>query len=620
MSTVNAASRLTRRDAFRLATVAAVAAASSAACGQGARGLPTAPAPPTAPPPAQTTATPASSAAVTQPPLRPTITALSTPAKAALPTAISQDPSPDLLLVGGKVITVDASDSIAQAVAVKNGLIQAVGASDKIRLLAGKQTTVIDLKGKTVTPGLIDAHCHLLYMGLSTRYFESFMPPEIKTIKDMQAKVAALAAKTPAGEWIKGIFLGMGGPPPTKADLDPVSPKHPVWMMQQGGHYATANGVALKMAGLTASTPNPSGGVIARDSSGQLTGVLYNHRAMDLVRRLIEPYSPELMQESIVETQKLFAACGVTSFHDNNARGVEAVGAYIEADKQGKLILRSTVHYTLEWPNDVNTALDQIKRIENPMLRVVGYKFLIDGEIPTAYCHEPHGGIAWNMPTWEAQSFKLAIRKMHETGMQISVHCIGDAATDLTLDAYQEAMKASPRSDARHRIEHCVLCTPASTQRMKDLGVVVCTQPAFIRLSGDTWPTVFGAERAKRLVVTKEWLAAGVPLALGSDAPTGPWYTPQATLAGAVARLTLTNQTMGRDQALTIQEALRAHTMVAAYAAHEERMKGSIETGKLADLAVWNDDPYALTPAKMLAATINMTIVGGKIVYQEAKT
>jgi predicted amidohydrolase YtcJ len=233
-----------------------------------------------------------------------------------------------------------------------------------------------------------------------------------------------------------------------------------------------------------------------------------------------------------------------------------------------------------------------------------------------AYCHQPHTGVRWDLPTWEPESFKKAVKALHDTGLQICVHCVGDAAVDLTLDAFEAAMKANPRTDPRHRIEHCVLTTPQATQRIKDLGVVVCTQPQFIRLGGDQYVGLFGAERAKRIMVTREWLKAGIHLALGSDAPTTPWYNPQTTLAAAMSRATPSNKRFEPDQVMTIQEALRAHTMGAAYAGHEEKTKGSIEPGKLADFAVWGADPMTATPTKMLTIPIVMTIIGGKIVYQ----
>ena len=533
-------------------------------------------------------------------------------------TPLPPELAADMILVGGKVITVNAADTIAQAVAIKDGRIQQIGTDEQVRALANDQTKVIALQGKAVTPGLIDAHNHFQVMGLMDSYYVPFMPPDVRSIKDLQAKLAEVVAQRPEGEWIKGYFMVVAeGRLPNTHDLDPVSPRHPVWIIQQGGHYGSANSLALQIAGITANTPDPVGGLIERDSHGQPTGVFYNHRAMDLLRQHIPLFSSEEARENIIRTQPLFAACGVTSFQDNNVRGVDIVNAYLEVDKQEEMYLRGSVYYTLEWPGDLDSALHQIERYQGDgFMRFSGFKFLLDGQLKMAYCHEPHNGVRWDVSTWEPKNFKDAVRSLHDTGLQICVHCAGDAAVDLTLDAFEEAMNANPRPDPRHRIEHCILSTPQATQRMKDLSVVVSTQPQFIRLGGDVYPRMFGEERARRAIVTREWLDAGIPLALGSDSPTTPWYTPQVTLFGAVTRVTFSNQRFEPDQCLTIQEALRAHTMGSAYAAHEENSKGSIEVGKLADLVVWDEDPYTMPLERLWQATVATTIVGGQIVYQ----
>lgn len=527
----------------------------------------------------------------------------------------------DLALLNGKVITVDSADSIAQAVAVKNGLIQAVGTNDTIAALVGEATQVSDLVGKAVTPGLIDAHNHFQVVGLLNTYYVPLLPPDVVTVTDLQAKLAEVAAQTPEGEWIKGYFLFIQGVGlPNRHDLDTVSPNHPVFIVQQGGHYGSANSLALEIAGITADTPDPEGGVIGREAGGEPDGIFYNHRAMDLVRRYMPAYTQEMVQDNIATSQVLFAGCGVTSFQDNNVRGVDTVATYLDVGKQGGMYLRGAVYYTLEWPSDLDRALYEMEHYADNFMRFAGFKFLIDGQLTMAYCHEPHNGDRWNLPTWDPQMFKDAVRALHDTGLQICVHCVGDAAVDLTLDAYEEAMNANPRSDPRHRIEHAVITTPEATQRMKDLGVVVCTQPQFIRLAGDGYVDLLGEERAQRIIVTREWLDNGVVVALSSDAPSTPWYTPHATLIGAVTRATYSNERFEPDQALTIQEALRAHTMGAAYAAHEENVKGSIETGKMADLVVWGADPYTASVQELWEAVIEMTVVDGEIVHQGGNT
>mgnify|MGYP005851711969 CR=1 FL=1 len=544
----------------------------------------------------------------------PTRAAGATAGPASMPTP-APGQTADLVLRNGKVITADRSDTIAQAVAIVKDRVQAVGSDQQIARWIGQATRVIDLSGRAVTPGLNDAHVHLQATALVNTYYLPFLPPEVRSLEEMRAKLAQYVAKTPEGTWIQGYFLWVKeGRLPTRQDLDPVSPRHPVWIMQQGGHYGSANSLALKLAGITRDTPDPVGGVIERDAKGEPTGAFNNHRAMDLVRQHIPRYTTEAARENVVAAQHPFAACGVTSFQDNNVRGPDVVQCYREAGDKGEMILRGAVYYTLEWPADLDRAL-KIQPFRSAMMRFAGFKFLIDGQATMAYCHQPHNGVRWNLPTWDPATFKKAVRALHDTGLQICVHCGGDAAVDLALDAYEEAMNANPHPDPRHRIEHGVLCTPEAIRRMRDLGVVVSTQPQFIRVGGTGYAKLFGEERASRVIPTREWLDAGVVVALGSDAPSTPWYTPQATLAGAVARLDINNQPMGAGQCMTIQEALRAHTMGSAYAEHAEKEKGSIEVGKLADLAVWSEDPHTATLQRLWQIPIDMTLVGGKIVY-----
>jgi predicted amidohydrolase YtcJ len=535
------------------------------------------------------------------------------------PTAApSPELAADLVLLGGKVITVDPADSIAEAVAIRNGLIQAVGSTEEIRILAGPDTETIDLGGRALTPGLIDAHNHLQVMGLMHGYYVPFLPPEVKDLADLRAKLTEVVGETPEGEWVKGYFMVVNeGRLPNRYDLDPVSPQHPVWIMQQGGHYGSANSLALQVAGITSATSDPVGGVVEREAGGEPTGVFYNHRAMDLVRLHIPRYTQAEVQENVASVQPLFAAAGVTSFQDNNVRGTDTVNTYLGAGPRGDMQIRGAIYYTLEWPGDVERALNEIAHgFDDEYMRFAGFKFLLDGQPKMAYCHEPHEGVSWNLPTWEPETFKAAVRDLHDTGLQVCVHCVGDAAVDLTLDAFEKAINANPRPDPRHRIEHCVLTTPEASRRMKDLGVVVSTQPQFLRLGGDAYVGLFGEERARRAMVTREWLDAGVPVALGSDAPTTPWYAPQVTLFGAVTRITASGRRHEPDQALTVEEALRAHTMGSAYAAHEDTIKGSIEVGKLADLVVWSEDPYTAPIQRLWEIPVDITFVGSQVVHQ----
>ena len=547
------------------------------------------------------------------------------PASAAMPSPTPKPAPPEvaaeLVLIRGKVITVDGQESIAQAVAVRDGLIQAVGSDEAVRALVGEDTQVVDLGGRAVTPGLIDPHNHLQVYGLMNGYYTPFMPPEVKGLADLQAKLRDVVGQTTQGTWVKGYYFKVGERLPNRHDLDAASPDHPVFLLQQGGHYGSANTLALRMAGIDASIPDPVGGVIERDARGEPTGVFYNHRAMDMLRKVIPLPDPAMLHDNLVSAQPVFAAVGVTTFHDNNVRGVDTVHSYLDVGRDGGMLIKGRAYYTLEWPGDLKRALEEIRRGGgDAYMRFAGFKFLLDGQGLMAYCHEPHNGVRWDTPTWDPGNFKQAVRELHDTGLQICVHCVGDAAVDLTLDAYEQAMNANPRPDPRHRLEHVILTKPEATRRMKDLGVVVSTQPQFTRLyqSRARCVELFGEERADRFIVTREWLDSGVHVALGSDAPTTVWISPQVTLFGAVRRITAANDTIGEEQALTVAEALRAHTIGGAYAGFEEEIKGSIEPGKQADLAVWSGDPLTAPLADLWQMPIDMTLVDGVVVHQAA--
>ena len=536
-------------------------------------------------------------------------------ANSPAPTASAEEAA-DTILLNGKVFTVDPANTEAQAIAIKNGLIQAVGKDKEIAHLTGEKTSVIELGGKAVSPGFIDPHVHFRVIGLDYLYYQPFLPPDVRDVASLQTAIADIAASKPEGEWIQGYYLALTDNMfPDRYTLDAASADHPVWVMHIGGHWGCANSAAIQLAGITAATPSPEGGIIEKDADGEPTGVFYNHRAMDVLRRVAPPITSETLTQAILNTQPVMAACGVTSYQDNNVRGLDQFKAYQDLAKQGKLFLRSSLYLTLEWTEDIE-KVDQVEYYQDDYSRIAGYKFLIDGQVPTAYCHQPHNGTSWDLPTWDPENFKSVVRSLHDTGLQICTHCFGDAAADLALDAYEAAMNANPRSDPRHRLEHLVLTTSEATRRMRDLGVIASANPHFIYVAGDSYANNFGENMLDRIIVTREWLNNGVHLTIGSDAPSVPFHNPQATMAGGMSRLTFKKNVISPDQCLTFTEALRAHTIEAAYAGHEEQIKGSLEPGKLADLVVWNEDPSRLRIGELFSTTtVAMTMVGGKIVH-----
>jgi len=407
---------------------------------------------------------------------------------------------------------------------------------------------------------------------------------------------------------------------PNKHDLDPISPDHPVLVYNQGGHMAAVNSPALEMAGVNADTPDPGNGRFLREANGEPSGTVMNHPAMDYFRRLWPPdlLNLEVMETSVLNPQAKFASMGVTSFQDVYARDMDRMQAYFNIAQRGEMTIRGQVMNVLEYIQELDGRIDAIEamRVENDYMHFAGGKFQVDGALEASYTHEPHNGIAWNVSIWKPKDLNEAVRAFHDAGFQVALHTGGDAAVDMALDAIENAMNKNPRPDPRHRIEHSVLNTDKALQRTKDLGVVISTQPQAIRAFADALVRVWGEERVQRMIPTRTWLDMGVPLCLSSDAPSMPWWDPQTTLYASIVRNSISNKPVSPEQALTIEEAMYAHTMAGAYADFAENKKGSLEPGKFADLIVWHDNPYAAVAEDIRSLTVDLTMVGGKVVHQ----
>ncbi len=529
----------------------------------------------------------------------------------------------DLILVNGNVVIMDSARTTAQAVAITGDKILATGTDESIRALATAQTQIIDLGGRTVTPGLIDAHCHLSACGLLGTAYLDVSWPAINTIELLQEKLAEWIAKTPPGEWVVGAgWVTFGGRNPDKHDLDPVSPDHPVMLINMGGHMAAVNSLALEMAGVTADTPDPGNGRFLREPNGDPSGTVLNHPAMDVFRRLwpADLLDVEAYETSILNPQAKFASMGVTSFQDVYARDLDRMQAYFNVARRGEMTIRGQVMNVLEYIQELDGRITDIEamRYESDYMHFAGAKFQADGGLEGSYTFEPHDGIMWNTPIWKPKDLDEAVKAFHDAGYQVAIHTGGDAALDMALDAIEKAMSQNPRPDPRHRIEHSVLNTDNDLQRQKDLGIVISTQPTLITAFGDGMFRIWGEERTQRAIPTRTWLDMGVPLALSSDAPSMPWWDPQSTLFASIKRATLTEVPVSPEQAMTMEEAMYAHTMGGAYADFAENKKGSLEPGKFADLIVWHADPYTYAdPMDILELTIDLTMVGGKIVYEK---
>ena len=551
-------------------------------------------------------------------------------------------PRADIILVNGTVLTVDAGDRVAQAIAVRGRRIIAVGTSAEIERLAGRQTQRIDLHGRTVTPGLLDAHAHFADGGVDRLYVIDLSYPDVKNVADVVARLSAQVAKVEKGRWIEGRGWDEGKLAErrllTARDLDAVSPDHPVYLTHTTGHYGVANSVALRLAGITRETRDPPSGTIDRYPDGTPTGVV-KESAQGLVLRLISARSARETDEGIRQFAKAFNAEGMTGLKDP---GIPATtwDAYQRVRQRGDLSVR--VFALWQGGNSAADARRLIARraaMSRPYLSTGddhlvagGVKLFVDGSggARTAWMYND-----WNRdftavdsgnrgyPASNADTLRLMIRMYHDAGFHISTHSIGDRAIDWTMDSYAQALRANPKRGLRHGIIHANIPTDraialmAELQRTYDAGY---PEPSatFTWWLGDTYAANFGPERSLRLNPFATFKARGVQWANGSDYGVTP-FPARYGIWSAVARETLLGSRgdpFGRAEAVDVHTALRAVTIWAARQMFLETKVGSIEVGKYADLAVWDRDPYRVSTALLKDMRCLMTLFNGRVVYQ----
>jgi len=536
----------------------------------------------------------------------------------------------DLALINGKIITVDENFTIAEAVSVKDGRIQYVGATAEVEKLIGPETRVVDLKGKTVMPGLIDSHLHLISTGASLQMINCRTPP-IMSIEDMKKAVAEKVKQSKPGGWI----LGRGWDQaklaekrnPTRWDLDEVSPDNPVVLTRTCGHLLVANSKALEIAGINRDTPQPIGGKIVKDENGEPTGMLEEQPAMDLVRRHIpEPGIPEIM-DSIKAACRAFNEYGITSVIDAGNTENEMV-AYQLVKNEGELTVR--VNMMLRAIDGSEPIEESVKRIENfplitgmgdELLRFQGLKILIDGGLGgrTALLREPYEGDPddYGLLTVSEENLQKLVDAANKRGMLTGIHCCGGKAMDIVLEAYKKTNQIKPIKGRRFYLIHAYQPSEENFKDCKELGINVASQPDFLYYLGDSYINSVGLERCKWLKPHRAWLDHGIMTAAGTDSPVTPFY-PFPCLWAALARRTeISNTVLGEDQRVTREEAIRMYTINGAYLTFEEDIKGSIELGKLADMIILDRDILTCPLDDIKDTVVLETILGGKTVYKK---
>ena len=537
--------------------------------------------------------------------------------------------SPDLILTNGAVLTADAANSRAEAVAVWNGRIGAVGRASDIEPLGDGRTRIIDLKGRCVLPGLTDPHVHFADGGahmmhrIDCRDFYS----NVRSISQITEKIREHAAGRPPGSWVVAHgspmqdFRMPEGRFPNRHELDAAAPDNPV-AINFGAHITIANTRALELAGISAGAAAPDGGAIEFDDNGEPTGKLVE-RAQYMVRDIIPKYSYQQMKDGILFAAGRCLARGITNIHDivtNN----ESIRGYQELAEAGELPIRVSmlirvIEAAIQKESLLNLGI--MTGFGNDWLRIGGVKMSIDGGITghVAKFYEPYVDDPCNEGLIRIEQDELdeTVLAYHQAGHRVCIHAIGDVAMDMALRSIEAALKEAPRNDHRHRIEHLGnwLVDDERLALIKRIGVLPVPNIPFMHFIWDSLVACIGDDRLKDSFNIRTMLDAGLQITSGSD---GPAYWPLDSLRDlgtCVSRQTWTGTTVGADQAISVDEAIRMFTINAAYNAFEEKIKGSIEPGKIADFAILAESPHDVAPERIKDIPVDMTIVDGTIAF-----
>jgi len=527
----------------------------------------------------------------------------------------------DLVLISGKVWTVDGRRSLAEAVAISRDKIIEVGSNAAVRSFIGEKTKVIDLHGRLMLTGFIDNHTHFSNGGFQ---LASIDLRKARDENEFSELIRAWALAHP-NEWITGGDWDHerwpGKPLPTKNLVDPFTSETPVFVRRRDGHMALANSYALKLAGITKATPDPPGGTIVRDpSSGEPTGILKDE-AMTLVYKIVPGPTEEERRAAVRRAMREANRFGITTIHDISSW--DDVRVFEELEKSGELTVRVYCRLPL---SDWDRVAEEGKKVPygTAMVKLGSLKAFADGSLgsSTALFFEPyvHDATTCGLATdivldGRLEKWALAADKAH---LQLSIHAIGDRANSWVLDLCEKILQQNPSWDRRFRVEHAQHIHPKDFERFARLGVIVSAQP-YQAIDDGCWAEErIGYERCKTTYPFRTFLDSGVKLCFGSDWTVAP-LSPLLGIYAAVTRQTLDGRNTGGwipDQKISVEEAITCYTLNNAYAAYEEEIKGSISPGKLADLVVFSDDILSIDPVKIQDVEVLLTVLGGRVVHE----
>lgn len=554
------------------------------------------------------------------------------------PPVAAQSTLADTVLLDGTIITVDPKDSIAEALAIRGGRIVFVGSTAAARKYVGEGTRVIDLAGRTATPGLIDTHVHF------SEQADALDLGDARSMDDVIAKVRARAATVPAGSWVRGGGWDEGKLKErryiTAADLDKAAPEHPVYLTHTTGHYGVANSLALKLSGVTRETPDPPGGTIDRDASGNPTGVM-KERATSLLRTGGGGGRGNSMREDVLRIIAGFNREGMTGAKDLNISQAKW-DLYRQLLDEGKLTVRVAalwrVGATLEAAREAKATIERNPRgpLGDGRLVSAGVKIYIDGSggARTAWMHDDWNkdldGVDKGNKGYPANGdaypeiFRQQVKLFTAAGIHVGAHAVGDRGIDFVVDTFEEALREHPIKGLRHSIIHANVPTNhamkvmASLQKTYDAGYPEAQAP-FLWWIGDTYAGNFGPKRNLRLEPFRSFVKHGVIWAGGSDYSVTPYparYGLWASVARETQAATYGKTPFGMAESIDIRTALKSYTVWAARQLFLEKEVGSLEVGKQADIAIWDRDLYKVPAAQLKDLRCEMTLVAGAVVFE----
>jgi predicted amidohydrolase YtcJ len=529
-----------------------------------------------------------------------------------------EEEKPELILHNANIVTVNSREPRAQAMAISRGRILALGSDQDILHLGAAGSRKIDLGGKTLLPGFIDAHSHPAMAGVMHL---RMVDCDLRSISAIQAALRERAAKTPAGQWVLGFKYDdtktADGRPLNIGDLDAAVPDHPVQIEHRGGHTAYCNALAFAKAGIDDKTPDPAGGKIDHDPvTGKLSG-----RVAESAREILDKAIPQTLtrddhRAGVKLISKMLAKTGITSAHEAQGTPTDLL-AYQDAHEAGELLYRAYCFINYRHIDSM-IAAGVRTGLGDDWVRVGAMKLVCDGSISertarlsTAYEGRPNDFGILVMSEDELYSYG---RKAHLAGWQIGTHANGDMGIDTALRVYERLQRENPRHDPRFRLEHCTVINDDLVRRIKALGAIPTPFSTYVYYHGEKMK-YYGAERLNHMFALRSFLDAGIPATQASDYPPGE-FIPMMALQSEVTRTDIKGNVWGPKQKITVEEAIRVGTIHGAYASYEENLKGSLQAGKVADLVVLGRDPLKEEPSTLISIPVERTMAGGRWTFE----